>query len=239
MNVIQTVSAWFVGLEPWFQLPMIALISYLLGSINTSIIVSKVSLKKDIRNYGSGNAGFTNAIRSMGLKRGLIVLLGDVGKCAAAILIGQLLYCGNMNFNAGAGGRLLAGAFVFLGHIYPVFFGFRGGKGVLTLGTTMLMYDWRIFLIGFGVFLIISILTHYISLGSICGSLTLPVMVYLFSQTSMTELEMSLGYTVVAAFMSGLVIFKHRANIVRLLHGTESKFTFKGKALMEKADDQL
>ena len=239
MNPIVSVSTWFVNLNAWFQLPLIAVISYLLGSINTSIIVSKVALKKDIRDYGSGNAGFTNAVRSMGWKRGLIVLFGDVGKCAAAILLGQLIYSGNMSFDGGAGGRLLAGAFVFLGHIYPLYFGFRGGKGVLTLGTTMAMYDWRIFLIAFGVFLIISICTRYVSLGSICGSLTLPVMVYLFSQTSMTDLHMSLGYTFVAAFMSGLVTFKHRSNIKRLIHGTESKFSFKGKALMEKADTQL
>lgn len=199
MNPIVSVSTWFVNLNAWFQLPLIAVISYLLGSINTSIIVSKVALKKDIRDYGSGNAGFTNAVRSMGWKRGLIVLFGDVGKCAAAILLGQLIYSGNMSFDGGAGGRLLAGAFVFLGHIYPLYFGFRGGKGVLTLGTTMAMYDWRIFLIAFGVFLIISICTRYVSLGSICGSLTLPVMVYLFSQTSMTDLHMSLGYTFVAA----------------------------------------
>ena len=211
MNPIVSVSTWFVNLNAWFQLPLIAVISYLLGSINTSIIVSKVALKKDIRDYGSGNAGFTNAVRSMGWKRGLIVLFGDVGKCAAAILLGQLIYSGNMSFDGGAGGRLLAGAFVFLGHIYPLYFGFRGGKGVLTLGTTMAMYDWRIFLIAFGVFLIISICTRYVSLGS----------------------------TFVAAFMSGLVIFKHRSNIKRLIHGTESKFSFKGKALMEKADTQL
>ena len=150
MNPIVSVSTWFVNLNAWFQLPLIAVISYLLGSINTSIIVSKVALKKDIRDYGSGNAGFTNAVRSMGWKRGLIVLFGDVGKCAAAILLGQLIYSGNMSFDGGAGGRLLAGAFVFLGHIYPLYFGFRGGKGVLTLGTTMAMYDWRIFLIAFG-----------------------------------------------------------------------------------------
>ena len=91
MNPIVSVSTWFVNLNAWFQLPLIAVISYLLGSINTSIIVSKVALKKDIRDYGSGNAGFTNAVRSMGWKRGLIVLFGDVGKCAAAILLGQLI----------------------------------------------------------------------------------------------------------------------------------------------------
>jgi len=233
MEYITSACKWFYNLDTLFQLPIIALISYLLGSCNTSIIVSKCALKKDIRDYGSGNAGLTNAIRSMGWKRGLIVLLGDVGKCAIAIIIGQLIYSGNMSFINGAAGRLIAGAFVFLGHIYPVYFKFRGGKGVLTLGTTMAMFDWRIFLIAFGVFLIVTYTTKYVSLGSICGALVLPIMVLVFSKTSISEVDMSLGYTAVAAFMSFIIIFKHRANIVRLFKGTESKINFRNKALME------
>jgi glycerol-3-phosphate acyltransferase PlsY len=233
-----SVRKWFNNLAVLYQLPLIAAISYLLGSINTSIIVSKFALKKDIRDYGSGNAGFTNAVRSMGWKRGLIVLFGDVGKCALAILIGQLIYSGNMSFINGAEGRLIAGAFVFLGHIYPLFFRFRGGKGVLTFGTTIAMFDWRIFLIAFAVFLIVSFTTKYVSLASICGSLVVPVMVLLFSKTSISDIDMSLGYTAVAAFMSFIVIFKHRTNIARLIKGEESKFSFRGRALMDSDKSQ-
>jgi len=233
MDYIMTVCKWFTNLSTIYQLPIIAVTSYLLGSCNTSIIVSKYALKKDIRNYGSGNAGFTNAVRSMGWKRGLIVLAGDVGKCVIAILIGQLVYSGNLSFVNGAEGRLIAGAFVFLGHIYPVFFRFKGGKGVLTLGTTIALFDWRIFLVSFGVFLVVTLISKYVSLGSICGSVVLPVMVLLISKTSISQVDMSLGYTAVAAFMSLIIIFKHRENIVRLIKGTESKFSFRGKALMD------
>lgn len=235
MEYFMNACKWFNNLEVLYQLPLIAVISYLLGSINTSIIVSRLAMNKDIRDYGSGNAGFTNAVRSMGLKRGLIVLFGDVGKCALAILIGQLIYSGNMSFINGAEGRLIAGAFVFLGHIYPLYFKFRGGKGVLTFGTTIAMFDWRIFLVAFAVFLIISLTTKYVSLASICGSLTVPVMVLLLSKTGLSDIDMALGYTAVAAFMSFIIVFKHRANIARLIKHTERKFSFKGKALMDSS----
>ncbi len=234
MGTIIDAGKWANDLNSLYQLPLIALISYLLGSINTSIIVSKLALNKDIRDYGSGNAGFTNAVRSMGWKRGLIVLFGDVGKCAIAILLGQLIYSGNLSFLEGAQGRLIAGAFVFLGHIYPLYFKFKGGKGALTMATTVAMFDWRIFLIGMVVFFAIAFITKYISLASMCASLVVPIMVLVLSKTSLSDMEMALGYTAVAAFMSFMLIFKHRENIVRLAKGCESKFSFKGGALMEE-----
>lgn len=219
-----------------YRLPLIALVSYLLGSCNTSIIVSKYFLKKDIRNYGSGNAGFTNAVRSMGLKLAMIVFFGDIAKCALACILGQLIYCGSFSFVDGAAGRLLAGAFVFFGHIYPLFFRFKGGKGALTLAVTVAMFDWRIFLIGLAVFLIIVLITRYISLGSIVIGALFPIAVFVFSRTGLTAMDMSLGYTAVAALMGGVLIVKHRTNIVRLIKGNESKFSFKGKPLIEGAD---
>jgi len=223
--------------DSWFQFPLIAVISYLLGSVNTSIIVSKLTMHKDIRNYGSGNAGFTNAVRSMGWKKGLIVLFGDIFRCVVAVLIGQLIYCGSFDFEQGASGRLLSGAFVFLGHIYPIYFGFKGGKGALTAATTVLLYDPRVFAIGMAVFFIVVFATKYISLGSVCTAVVMPIMVFIFSYTGVIE-DMSIGYTLIAAGMGGLVIFKHRSNIVRLIKGTESKFSFKGKGLMEKNSEK-
>ncbi len=238
MEIFETVIDYFAGLGDYMiRIPLIALISYLLGSINTSIIVSKYYLHKDIRDYGSGNAGFTNAVRSMGAKLGLLVLFGDVAKCALACVIGQLIYCGNMSFVDGASGRLLAGAFVFLGHIYPLYFRFRGGKGVLTLAVTVAMFDWRIFLIGLVLFLIVVLITRYISLGSITIAVYFPIAVYFFSRTDLTAINMSIGYTAVAAGMSAILIFKHRTNIVRLIKGSESKFSFKGKPLIEGAEN--
>ena len=224
----------FVELHVAIKLPVIALIAYLLGSINTSILVSKIALKKDIRNYGSGNAGFTNAVRSMGWKKGLIVMFGDIGKCALAVVIGQLLYIGSMNFDAGAGGRLIAGTFVFLGHIYPLYFGFKGGKGVLTFGITILMFDRRIFLIAFSLFLIILFTTKLMSLASICAAISVLPLVVVFLQTPLSGTPMPFGYFFVALFMVLVIIFKHRTNIKRLITKTESKFSFKSNKLMEK-----
>ncbi len=224
----------FVELHVAIKLPVIALIAYLLGSINTSILVSKIALKKDIRNYGSGNAGFTNAVRSMGWKKGLIVMFGDIGKCALAVVIGQLLYIGSMNFDAGAGGRLIAGTFVFLGHIYPLYFGCKGGKGVLTFGITILMFDWRIFLIAFSLFLIILFTTKLMSLASICAAISVLPLVVVFLQTPLSGTPMPFGYFFVALFMVLVIIFKHRTNIKRLITKTESKFSFKSNKLMEK-----
>ncbi|MBR4940659.1 MAG: glycerol-3-phosphate 1-O-acyltransferase PlsY [Clostridia bacterium] len=232
-NVIEYFSQEGIAI---FKLPLIAVLSYLLGSFNTSIVVSKCFLKKDIRKYGSGNAGFTNAVRSMGIKLAMLVFAGDIGKCAIACLLGQLIYCGNMSFVDGAAGRLLAGAFVFFGHIYPLFFRFKGGKGALTLAVTVAMFDWRIFLIGLAVFLIIVFITKFISLGSIVIGFLFPIAVFVFSRTDLSSLDMSIGYTVIAAIMGGTLIIKHRTNIVRLFKGTESKFSFKGKPLIEGAD---
>ena len=237
MEFFEQISDFFVQNDiHWIRLVLIAVISYLLGSINTSIIVSRLCLNKDIRNYGSGNAGFTNAVRSMGIKLAMLVFFGDIAKCALACILGQLLYCGNMSFVSGAAGRLLAGAFVFFGHIYPVYFGFKGGKGALTLAVTVAMFDWRIFLIGLAIFLAIVFITRYISLGSIIIGFLFPIAVFVFSRTSLTSMDMSLGYTFVAAVMGGTLILKHRTNIVRLFKGCESRFSFKGKPLIEGAD---
>jgi glycerol-3-phosphate acyltransferase PlsY len=221
-------------LNSWFKLPTIVVIAYLLGSVNTSIIVARLVKNKDIRDYGSGNAGFTNAVRSMGTGLGMVVLAGDVLKCVIAILLGQLIYIGDLSFNAGAAGRLLAGCGVFLGHIYPIWFRFRGGKGALTAATTIALFDWRIFLIVMAVFLVAVLISKYISLGTICGAIAFPIVVLLFSRTSISAQDMAFGYSLVSAGIAGLVIFKHRSNIVRILSGTESKFYFRKKGLMDE-----
>jgi len=236
MNFLTQTGNFLLDLTPALKFATIAAAAYLLGSVNTAIIVSKLTLKKDIRDYGSGNAGLTNSIRSMGIKKGLVVLAGDVAKCAAAILFGQLVYSGDMNFIGGAPGRLWAGLFVFIGHILPLYFGFRGGKGLLTFGVTVLMFDWRIGLIGLGVFFVIVLTTRYVSLGGIIASATIPVMVFLFSFTSISEMRLPLRYTFVAFTITCLVTFMHRQNIVRLIKGTESKFSFRSKPLMEDAE---
>ena len=125
---------------------IIAVCAYLLGSLSFAIIVSKLTLGKDIRNYGSGNAGLTNAYRTMGAKKTLLVLLGDIAKGAAAVSIGMVL--------AGPVGKLTAGIFVILGHMFPLYFGFKGGKGVLVGAVMLAFFDWRVFGIAFLLFVL-------------------------------------------------------------------------------------
>ena len=189
---------------------IIAVCAYLLGSLSFAIIVSKLTLGKDIRNYGSGNAGLTNAYRTMGAKKTLLVLLGDIAKGAAAVSIGMVL--------AGPVGKLTAGIFVILGHMFPLYFGFKGGKGILCSGTLLLLLDWRIALVGWGAFVVLWLTTRYVSLGSVAAAVSLPFTTYfVFHNTACT---------VLGTCISLLVLWAHRSNIKRLLSGTESKFHF-------------
>ncbi|MDO4270766.1 MAG: glycerol-3-phosphate 1-O-acyltransferase PlsY [Eubacteriales bacterium] len=198
---------------------VIAVSAYLLGSLSFAIIVSKATLGKDIRNYGSGNAGLTNAYRTMGAGKTLFVLLGDIAKGAAAVAIGALL-CGPI-------GKLVAGIFVILGHMFPVYFGFRGGKGVLVGAVMLALFDWRVFLVAFALFLIAVIVTRWISLGSILGAVSFPITTFAFYRDPVL--------TAMAFGMAAAVIFMHRANIMRMLRGQENKFSFKSKKSIETA----
>lgn len=199
---------------------IIAVCGYLLGSLSFAIIVSKLTMGEDIRNYGSGNAGLTNAYRTMGAGKTLLVLLGDVAKGAAAVAIGAIL--------GGPVGKLVAGIFVIMGHMFPLYFGFRGGKGVLVGAVMLLLFDWRIFLIAFVLFFAAVLVTRWISLGSILGAISFPISMLIFYRDP-TLIAMAFG-------MAAAVVFMHRANIMRMLHGEENKFSFKSKKTIEKAD---
>ena len=201
------------------QFAIIAVCAYLLGSLSFAIIVSKVTLGKDIRNYGSGNAGLTNAYRTMGAGKTLFVLLGDIAKGAAAVSIGMIL--------AGPVGKLVAGIFVILGHMFPVYFGFRGGKGVLVGAVMLLLFDWRIFLIACVLFFGAVFATRWISLGSILGAVSFPITTFFFYRDPVL--------TAMAFGMAVAVIFMHRPNIMRMLHGEENKFSFKSKKTIEES----
>ena len=156
-------------MELW-KLFVIAAVAYLCGSFSSSVAVSKVFLKKDLRDYGSGNAGLTNSYRLMGGKLTLLVLLGDVLKAVIGVGIGKWLL--------GPIGSLIAGAFTIIGHMFPVFFGFRGGKGVLVGATMLFLFDWRVFLVAFSIFVASVYLTRYVSLGSILGAISFPIMTF-------------------------------------------------------------
>ena len=208
-------------LGPWGCALVTMACAYLLGSLSFAIIVCKLTLGRDIRDYGSGNAGLTNAYRTMGGAKTVLVLLGDLAKAAAALAIGGALL--------GQGGKLLAGAFVILGHVYPAYFGFRGGKGVLVGAMTLLLFDWRIFLIALGLFIVAVAVTRWVSLGSILGAISFPFTMYYFYRSPL--------YTVVAVVLSGAVIYLHRSNIKRILAGKENKFTLHSKPQITKDEE--
>ena len=197
----------------FLMLTICALIAYLIGSLNFGIIFTKLFTGKDLRDYGSGNAGSTNAYRVLGPKA-LLVVLGDALKGVAAVLLGKLIF--------GEDGQLCAYLFVLFGHAYPVFYNFHGGKGILTTAAAMLTIDWRVTAVLFTLFLIIVILTRYVSLGSMIAVILIPLTTYLFGSG---DIEM----VTALMFMSMWLVMLHRDNISRLLAGTESKFSLKHK----------
>lgn len=193
----------------WFIL--VFLLAYLIGSINTSIIVGKCVAGVDIRKHGSGNAGATNALRTLGKKAGILVVLGDCLKATVAILAAILLLPGNYQTAV-----YIAGIGAVLGHNFPIYFKFKGGKGILVSMVAMLFADWQIALIVIVFSILIIALTRYVSLGSILGAVAFIVLTVImrFGQAGSIAFSVILGV---------LAIFMHRANIKRLLNGSESK----------------
>lgn len=191
-----------------------AVVAYFLGNFNGAIIVSKLIANEDVRTKGSGNAGLTNFTRNYGARASIFVILIDVGKAAAACLLGGLLLKGYGHY---ADGVALGGLFVILGHDFPVLLGFRGGKGILSGVTVALMMDWRIGLFVFGVFLVAYGLTKYVSLGSILSSGAFGPIYALFHWGE-AVFPICVGFG-----LSALIVWMHRTNIVRLVKGQERK----------------
>jgi glycerol-3-phosphate acyltransferase PlsY len=203
------------------KLILVWVIGYLLGSVNTSIIVGKL-YGMDIRKHGSGNAGATNTLRVLGKKATVFVTLGDVLKSVIACLIGLFLV-GDVE-NAEKLGLIVGGLGAIAGHNWPVFFGFKGGRGVLTSLVVVLMMDWRIGLILLGVFIIIVAVTRYVSLGSIVGSALFPLVaaIPVFNHDKL--------FIIFALCLGFLAVIRHSDNIERILKGTESKLGAKKQA---------
>lgn len=204
---------------PTLLLILIAIIAYTLGSVNGAIIASKYIFRRDIRELGSGNAGLTNTFRNFGPVGAALVLAIDILKTVLAVILGGLLLkiVGYPTL-----GRFFAMFCVALGHSYPIFYGFRGGKGVLCTGVAMIIIDWRIALICLAIFFLIVIFTRYVSLGSILGAICLPICVWAFHYGSMAG--------VLALLTTILILWKHRGNISRLIAGKESKIKFGKKS---------
>ncbi|AGC68976.1 glycerol-3-phosphate acyltransferase PlsY [Thermoclostridium stercorarium subsp. stercorarium DSM 8532] len=191
---------------------------YLLGSLNGSLVIGKLFYKKDVRMYGSGNAGATNTLRSLGPKAAAAVTVVDLLKGILACLIGQLI-SGYVE-NAGYVGMYAAGFAAVLGHNWPIFFGFKGGKGVLTTFAVILYITPLPALICLGIFIIVVAVTRYVSLGSLIASVCWPVVSLFFNIPTVLR--------VLGILMVLLIVARHKDNIVRLKNHTEKRISFKG-----------
>lgn len=218
-----------------------AVIAYLFGSISFAVIFTKMSSKKDIRDMGSGNAGFTNVLRSVGVVPAVFTLVFDFLKGVIAGFVGRIFFSTlpvpeELSAEIAIYGGLIGGLFAIIGHMYPVYFGFKGGKGIATAAAMMAATDWRVFLMIVATFLIIFFASKIISLASIsCAAL---YGVYTFICTFFFDYRggdgaYSLRYVIICtcfAFLLGtFVIVKHKENIQRLLKGEEKKLTVKKK----------
>ena len=213
------------GASVWLPAVVTAAIAYFCGCFNGAVIVSKYILRDDVRTHGSGNAGLTNFYRTFGGPLTFVVILTDVLKAIVAVLVGvwltgQLLPIPDQaaQQTAAAMAEYWTGLFCLLGHMFPFMFQFKGGKGILSGGTIAIMIDWRVALVVWGGFLILAILTRYVSLGSSSTGITLPIITWIVYQDWLI--------LILSIIIGGLILFKHRTNLQRLAAGSESKFTF-------------
>ena len=214
---------WGIYLLSWL---ILLLLGYFLGCLNGSVMISHFVIRDDVRQHGSGNAGLTNFYRTFGGPLTFVVILTDVLKAVVAILVGASLFSGIAVDVAWVPyftilGKYWSALFCLLGHMFPCMFHFKGGKGILSGGTIALMMDWRIALVVWGGFLILAIVTRYVSLGSVWAGASFPfISWYCYPYFSIVVLAFIIG---------GLVVWQHRGNIRRLLHGNENKFSLHPK----------
>ncbi len=237
LNLGGTVAATFVTLG---GILLCIVIPYLLGSINFGLIISNKQYHDDIRTHGSGNAGTTNMLRTYGKKAAIFTMLGDMLKAVVAVGLGYLIVGTNIVATDPDTGKLfhykdqfgaaIAGLFVMLGHMFPIFFKFKGGKGVATSGMVILMISPITCLFCFLIFLIIVAGTKYVSLGSIMGVIFYPILLVAFSGGQNPTA------CIIAVLMAVAVVYMHRDNIKRLRDGNERKLSFKKKKPAEGED---
>ena len=189
---------------------LLAIVAYFIGNISFAYILGKILTKKDVRDYGSGNAGTTNAIRAFGKKVGYMVFVGDVLKGVIAIILGR--------YFLGQTGAYIAGAFVIIGHNWPVLLNFKGGKGVASTIGVMVFVNFKLTLICVIIGVIIIIITRTVSMGSIFGMAAAPLVAIVFIRPLTVELFL---FTL---FVAGMSIYRHKDNIKRLMKGNENKF---------------
>jgi len=218
-----------------FLLATIIILSYLVGSIPTSIIISKLAKGIDIREHGSGNAGGTNVMRVLGWKQGLLVIILDALKGAFAVVVIARLHYGGLPFQNVSPFddftlvQIIAGIAAVIGHIWTVFAGFRGGKGIATALGMLIMIVTVDMLIAVGIFILVVSISKYVSLGSILAAISVPLTLVVRENILHDHIQ---SYGTLLPFViavSLLVVFTHRKNVVRLLNGTESKLSFNKK----------
>lgn len=211
-----------------------AVVSYLLGSCNSSIIVVRLLKNEDIREHGSCNAGLTNTLRCYGKKCALITLIGDLLKGVVAVFISRLI-CSLLEGGLSPDNdthyiAYIAGFFAIIGHVFPLYYGFKGGKGVLVGVSTFIAVDPLLFFILILVFAIVLSISKYVSLASITASSLCPVATFLLHYFVYGDsLSYSFLYTALALIMASVVVYMHKTNIIRLKNGNENKFSFKSK----------
>lgn len=209
---------------------------YLLGSLNSAIIVSRALYKDDIRKYGSGNAGLTNMHRTFGMKAAGFTLLGDMLKTVLAIVVAGLLF--GFGYIRGASvcdACYIAALFTVLGHIFPVYYKFKGGKGVLVTATAVLVLAPIIFLILFLVFVLVVYLSKYVSLGSVSVAMLFPVALRGYFKVTFAGAPLPGLVALCSILLALLIVWCHRGNLERIMNQTERKLSFKKKA--EKSAD--
>ena len=207
---------------------IVGIIAYLIGSINYSVLISKKMAGFDVREKGSGNAGTTNMLRSVGKKAAAITLICDILKGVISIVIAIIV--GNIAKNLDRELLLqIAGIAVVLGHTFPIFFGFKGGKGVATSLGVLLISNWQIGLICLVFAVVLMALTRMVSLGSCAAAVLFPVLTLFINQhyTVLTDGKSGRVYFVYSVILAIIVLYNHRSNIKRILNGTENKLSFK------------
>lgn len=199
---------------------IIGVIGYLIGSLNFSIILSN-SKKDDVRRHGSGNAGATNMLRTYGIKLALITFLLDAFKTIASYFIGYYVAL-HFGITETVGCAIFAATVCILGHCFPLYFGFKGGKGVTNCGILLILIDWKVAMIALAVFVLVVVITKYVSLASICGALT-------FAVVQLCMGGHNSGFYIYLFSLALFIVFMHRKNVVRLINGTENKISSKKK----------
>ena len=209
----------------------VLLAAYLLGSVNSAIIISRVLYREDIRTKGSGNAGMTNMLRTYGKRAAVLTLVGDLMKTVIALLIAALFFGFNYNGGIAIGGAQMtgecyvAGLFAVLGHIFPVYYKFKGGKGVLVTSTMALLLTPIPFLILFVVFVLTVAVSKYVSLGSVIVATLYPVVLHGYFVVAFGEAMPALA-AISSIVIAIIIVWCHRANLVRIGDRTENKLSF-------------